>query len=241
MSIKKSVNDYTSDCIPTEALYNAQKKIEIDKELIIENLKIAKQNRDYFKTHSVYVVNLMSSPGAGKTTILYSTIKKIGLRDKLYVIASDLQTYSDLQRFNSLGVECLQINTDSGGYLDAEMIFEAIKKMNIKDNSILFIENIGNLLSPAFFDLGESLRVIVSSITEGEDKPLKFPYMYENVNLCLINKIDLLSYVRTRLDVLKNNIKTINSQIIIKEISALNGDNIDDWCDYILSKSKIDI
>ena len=90
MSIKKNVNDYTSDCIPTEALCNAQKKIEIDKELIIENIKNAKRNRDYFKTHSVYVVNLMSSPGAGKTTILYTTIKNIGLRNKLYVIASDL-------------------------------------------------------------------------------------------------------------------------------------------------------
>ena len=189
MKIKKKVNDYTPDCIPTGVLCNAQNKIEIDKELIIENIKNAKRNRDYFKSHSIYVVNLMSSPGAGKTTILDATIKYIGFKSEFYIITSDIQTDSDFKKIKSLGVDCVQINTDSGGYLDAEMIFRAVSKMKPKDNSILFIENIGNLLSPTFFDLGESLRVIVSSVTEGEDKPFKFPYMYENANFCLINKI----------------------------------------------------
>ena len=238
MATKKRVEDYTADCIPTGALRNARNKIEIEKELILANIEQAKRNRDYFKSHSIYVVNLLSSPGAGKTSILEATLKKLDTKYGVYVIECDLQTFSDSKRIKSLGVECLQINTDNGGYLDSEMVFEAVLKMKIKRNSILFIENLGNLISPAIFDLGESLRVIVSSVTEGEDKPLKFPYMYETANLCLINKTDLLPHIRTRIDTLRKNIQTINSGILIMEISALTGENIDEWCDFLLTKMK---
>ena len=238
MAMKKRVDDYTADCIPTGALRNARNKIEIEKELIMANIEQAKHNRDYFKSHSIYVVNLLSSPGAGKTSILEATLKNLDTKYSIYVIESDLQTYTDSKIIKSLGVEWMQINTDNGGYLDAELVFEAICRMKIKRNSILFIENIGNLISPALFDLGESLRVIVSSVTEGEDKPLKFPYMYETANLCLINKTDLLPHIRTRLDILRKNIQTINSSILIMEISALTGENINEWCDFILTKVK---
>ena len=238
MAMKKRVDDYTADCIPTGALRNARNKIEIEKELIMANIEQAKHNRDYFKSHSIYVINLLSSPGAGKTSILEATLKNLDTKCGVYVIECDLQTYTDSKLIKSLGVEWMQINTDNGGYLDAELVFEAICRMKIKQNSILFIENIGNLISPALFDLGESLRVIVSSVTEGEDKPLKFPYMYETANLCLINKTDLLPHIRTRLDILRKNIQTINSSILIMEISALTGENINEWCDFILTKVK---
>ena len=238
MAMKKRVDDYTADCIPTGALRNARNKIEIEKELIMANIEQAKHNRDYFKSHSIYVINLLSSPGAGKTSILEATLKNLDTKCGVYVIECDLQTYTDSKLIKSLGVEWMQINTDNGGYLDAELVFEAICRMKIKRNSILFIENIGNLISPALFDLGESLRVIVSSVTEGEDKPLKFPYMYETANLCLINKTDLLPHIRTRLDILRKNIQTINSGILIMEISALTGENINEWCDFILTKVK---
>ena len=238
MSIKKRVEDYTADCIPTGALRNARNKIEIEKELIMANIEQAKRNRNYFRSHSIYVVNLLSSPGAGKTSILEATLKYLDSRYGIYVIECDLQTYTDSKIIKSLGVEWFQINTDNGGYLDAELVFEAVHRMKIKKNSILFIENIGNLISPALFDLGESLRVIVSSVTEGEDKPLKFPYMYETANLCLINKTDLLPHIRTRLDILRKNIQAINSSILIMEISALTGENIDEWCELLLKKVK---
>ena len=238
MTIKKRVEDYTSDCIPTGALRNAHNKIEIEKELIIENNEYAKINRNLFKSHNIYVVNLLSSPGAGKTSILEATLRDFDYGYNVYVIESDLQTDRDLEIIKSLGVDSMQINTDNGGYLDAEMIFESVRKMRIKDNSILFIENIGNLISPSFFDLGESLRVIVSSVTEGEDKPLKFPYMYETANMCLINKIDLLPHITTRLEILRKNIYAINSGILINEISALTGENIDVWRETLIQKVR---
>lgn len=238
MSIKKRVEDYTADCIPTGALRNACSRIEIEKELIMANIEQAKRNRDYFKSRSIYVVNLLSSPGAGKTSILEATLQQLDTKFNIYVVECDLQSYTDTKRIRSLGVDWLQINTDNGGYLDAAMVYEAAYKMKIKRNSILFIENLGNLLSPALFDLGETLRVIVSSVTEGEDKPLKFPYMYETANLCLINKTDLLPHIRTRIDVLRKNIQTINSSVLIMEISALTGENIDEWCDFLLKKVK---
>lgn len=239
MSVKKQFEDYTSESIPTDVLLNNFNKIEIDKEIIIDNIKNAKRNRSYFESHSIYVVNLLSSPGAGKTSILESTIKQIGKDYNIYVIECDLQTDSDFKRIKSLGVDCLQINTDCGGYLDADMILCAVKKLSVKDKSILFIENIGNLISPAIFDLGETLRVVVSSVTEGEDKPLKFPYMYESANLCLINKIDLLDYIKTNLDILRSNIMRVNSQIVTIDLSALTGENIEDWCRFLHEKIKI--
>ena len=238
MSIMKRVEDYTADCIHTGALRNACNRIEIEKELIMANIEQAKRNRDYFKSRSIYVVNLLSSPGAGKTSILEATLQQLDTKFNIYVVECDLQSYTDTKRIRSLGVDWFQINTDNGGYLDAAMVYEAAYKMKIKRNSILFIENLGNLLSPALFDLGETLRVIVSSVTEGEDKPLKFPYMYETANLCLINKTDLLPHIRTRIDVLRKNIQTINSSVLIMEISALTGENIDEWCDFLLKKVK---
>ena len=236
MRIKKREEDYTSDCIPTGAMRNARNKIEFEKEIILANIEQAKRNRLYFKSHSIYVVNLLSSPGAGKTMILESTLKCIESNYKPYVIVGDFVTDIDFKKIKNLGVSCLQVNTNCGGYLDADMVYEAVRKLKVKDNSILFIENVGNLLSPAHFDLGESLRVIVSSVTEGEDKPLKFPYMYETANLCLVNKIDLLNYLKMNINILKKNIALVNSQIDIIEVSALTGLNIDEWCNYLLQR-----
>lgn len=179
---------------------------------------------------------MVSSPGSGKTTLLESTIKRLGGRDfhKIAVIEGDQHTDNDAGRIRNLGIPAIQINTHNGCHLDARMVSSAFDELAVKD-TLLFIENVGNLVCPAMFDLGENLRVVLLSVTEGDDKPLKYPYMFAGADICIINKIDLLPYVDSDVARLKDNALKINPQLCFFEISATRGMGMDEWCEYLLA------
>jgi hydrogenase nickel incorporation protein HypB len=165
--------------------------VQLEIDVLSANDKKATQNREKFIADGVLALNLVSSPGSGKTTLLCNTINKI----KVAVIEGDQQTLNDAERIRATGCRAIQINTGEGCHLDADMIEEACRKIKPEPNSILFIENVGNLVCPAAFDLGEDCKVVVLSVTEGEDKPIKYPDMFAASSLMLINKVDLLPYV----------------------------------------------
>lgn len=177
---------------------------------------------------------MVSSPGSGKTTLLEATIKAIDNRRNIAVIEGDQQTDNDARRIGALGVDAVQINTANGCHLDAHMVGHAIEDLGIKENSLLFIENVGNLVCPAMFDLGETERAVVISVTEGDDKPLKYPYMFSGSSICIINKIDLLPYVDCELERIKANALKVNPNLRFFEISATTGEGMKPWIRYLL-------
>lgn len=210
--------------------------IAVEQDILSENNRIAGQNRNIWNTTGCWAINLVSSPGSGKTTLLESTIKQLGKRDfhKIAVIEGDQHTDNDAGRIRNLGIPAIQINTHNGCHLDARMVSSAFDELAVKD-TLLFIENVGNLVCPAMFDLGENLRVVLLSVTEGDDKPLKYPYMFTGAGICIINKIDLLPYVDSDVARLKDNALKINPQLSFFEISATRGMGMDEWCEYLLA------
>ena len=210
--------------------------IAVEQDILSENNRIAGQNRNIWNTTGCWAINLVSSPGSGKTTLLESTIKQLGKRDfhKIAVIEGDQHTDNDAGRIRNLGIPAIQINTHNGCHLDARMVSSAFDELAVKD-TLLFIENVGNLVCPAMFDLGENLRVVLLSVTEGDDMPLKYPYMFGGADICIINKIDLLPYVDSDVARLKDNALKINPQLSFFEISATRGMGMDEWCEYLLA------
>ena len=178
--------------------HSHHKVINLNVDILAGNNITAAMNRRFFEGRKVLCLNMVSSPGSGKTTILEKTISHLIGSGKIYVIEGDQQTILDAERIEKAGAPAIQINTGSGCHLDAHMVESALKKLDVETNSVLFIENVGNLVCPAMFDLGENKRVVVMSVTEGEDKPLKYPYMFQTSHLCIINKSDLLPYVDFR-------------------------------------------
>ena len=210
----------------------------VEQNILSENNLIAARNRGYFEAKSVFVLNMVSSPGSGKTTLLEKTLFNLKSRLPIAVIEGDQQTDNDADRIRKLDIPCIQINTQNGCHLDAAMIHRAVKKMNLQDNSLLFIENVGNLVCPALFDLGENKRVVLISVTEGDDKPLKYPYMFDSADICVINKIDLLPYVDSKIERIQDNALKINSNLIFFELSATARTGIDRWCDFLCDQVK---
>ncbi len=178
-------------------------------------------------------LNMVSSPGSGKTSLLEETVKRLSYRRKLYVIEGDQQTMNDANRISAAGAEAVQINTGKGCHLDSHMVLHALEKLNPVANSLLFIENVGNLVCPSMFDLGESERVVVISVTEGSDKPIKYPDMFETASLCVINKIDLLPYVPFDVDEAKNYELRVNPKLQFIEVSATTGEGMDEWISWL--------
>lgn len=210
----------------------------VERNILSENNLIAARNRGYFEAKSIFVLNIVSSPGSGKTTLLEKTLFNLKTRLPVAVIEGDQQTDNDADRIRALDIPCIQINTQNGCHLDAAMIHHAMKKMNLQDNSLLFIENVGNLVCPALFDLGENKRVVLISVTEGDDKPLKYPYMFDSADICIINKIDLLPYVDSKIEHIRDNALKINPNLIFFELSATVGTGIDQWCDFLCDQVK---
>ncbi|WP_294178857.1 hydrogenase nickel incorporation protein HypB [uncultured Coprobacter sp.] len=210
----------------------------VERNILSENNLIAARNRGYFEAKSIFVLNIVSSPGSGKTTLLEKTLFNLKTRLPVAVIEGDQQTDNDADRIRALDIPCIQINTRNGCHLDAAMIHHAMKKMNLQDNSLLFIENVGNLVCPALFDLGENKRVVLISVTEGDDKPLKYPYMFDSADICIINKIDLLPYVDSKIERIRDNALKINPNLIFFELSATVGTGIDQWCDFLCDQVK---
>jgi len=210
--------------------------IDLDIDILSRNNMIAGMNRRFLEGRKVLCFNLVSSPGSGKTTLLEKTISYFIPARKIYVIEGDQQTNIDADRIEKAGAPALQINTGSGCHLDAGMIDAALRKMDIEFGSVLLIENVGNLVCPAIFDLGEYKRVLIVSVTEGDDKPLKYPKMFETSHLCVINKSDLLPYVDFRSDVFINNARVINHHLEFIELSAKTGEGMNLFFEWIINQ-----
>jgi len=207
----------------------------METDILQRNNLLAQRNRGYFEARDILALNLVSSPGSGKTTVLEQTLKRLA-GSRVYVIEGDQQTSLDAERIQSTGMPVVQVNTGSGCHLDAEMVNRAVKELSPGQSSILFIENVGNLVCPALFDLGENFRVVIISVTEGEDKPFKYPNMFQSAHLCLINKTDLLPYVDFDPGKLKSYARQINPNLDFIELSARTGEGMEEWMDWVLSK-----
>jgi hydrogenase nickel incorporation protein HypB len=207
--------------------------IAIEQDILDRNNKVAEDNRLYFNEKNIFCLNLMSSPGSGKTTLLEDTIRRLKDEITISVIEGDQQTSNDADRIAVFNIPVYQVNTGENCHLEAGMIRDAIEKIAPERDSILFIENVGNLICPAVYDLGEAVKVVIISITEGDDKPLKYPYMFQEANVCVINKIDLAPYLNTNINTLKNNALRINPRLKIFELSAFKGTGMDEWCKYL--------
>jgi hydrogenase nickel incorporation protein HypB len=214
-----------------------KKVIDLNMDILSENNRLAERNRGYFEGKHVFCLNLVSSPGSGKTTILEKTIRTLTPSRKLFVIEGDQQTTRDADRIEKSGAPAIQINTGTGCHLDARMIHLALKKLEPDNHSILFIENVGNLVCPALFDLGEQKRVLVTSVTEGDDKPLKYPYMFQSSDLCIINKTDLLPYVDFNVDNAMNYARQLNPEIEFILMSAKTEEGMGEWYDWLGKQS----
>ncbi len=198
----------------------AKRQINLEQDILHKNNLRGMQNRNYFNEKNILALNLVSSPGSGKTSLLERTLHEAKRRDLFSVIEGDQQTSQDANRIAATGVPVVQINTGKGCHLDSEMIWRAVGQLNPCDDSVLFIENIGNLVCPAMFDLGERKRVVIISVTEGEDKPLKYPDMFETSQLCIINKIDLLPYLKFDVEKVKEYARQVNPKIKFIQIDV---------------------
>jgi hydrogenase nickel incorporation protein HypB len=213
----------------------AQKIIHLETDILSKNKLLAERNRGYFQARNIKVFNLVSSPGSGKTLILEKLIVDLTSSKKIFVIEGDQQTSLDAQRIEATGAKTIQINTGNGCHLDAHMINHALQELNPEENSILFIENVGNLVCPALFDLGEHARVIIISVTEGEDKPLKYPAIFQSSQLCILNKTDLLPYLEFNKSIFLSNLQKVKPELPVRDFSAKTGNGLKVLADYFLN------
>jgi hydrogenase nickel incorporation protein HypB len=213
--------------------HSHEKEVKIEYDLLSKNNSLAERNRGYFEAKELFVLNLVSSPGSGKTSLLERTIKDIGQDLDFYVIEGDQQTMNDANRIAALNVPVIQINTGNGCHLDAEMVNNAVKKLNPANKSVLVIENVGNLVCPSLFDLGESKRVVVISVTEGDDKPIKYPTMFHSADICVINKTDLLPYVDFSVEQAKKYALQVNHHLEFFEVSVKTSEGMDKWYQWL--------
>jgi hydrogenase nickel incorporation protein HypB len=216
-----------------------KKILAVEKDVLQENNLLAARNRGYFEAKDILALNLVSSPGSGKTTLLERTLVDLKGVFPFAVIEGDQQTTNDADRIHATGTKVVQINTGKGCHLDAHMVLHAVQGMKPVNNSVLFIENVGNLVCPAMFDLGEKERVVIISVTEGDDKPLKYPDMFYSSTVCIINKIDLLPYVSFNMEKVKANAKKINPALTIIELSCTSGQGLTLWYDWLKAKVLI--
>lgn len=206
-----------------------QRLLQIEMDVLSKNNALAEHNREHFSAQHILALNLVSSPGSGKTTLLTQTLDRISNHVACAVIEGDQQTTNDAERIRATGVSAIQVNTGKGCHLDAQMVHDAAHRLQLADNSILFIENVGNLVCPAGFDLGERHKVAVLSVTEGEDKPLKYPHMFSAAALMIVNKIDLLPYLDFDLDACIAYARRVNPDIQVIALSARSGEGMDEW------------
>ncbi|NBC84040.1 MAG: hydrogenase nickel incorporation protein HypB [Bacteroidetes bacterium] len=208
-------------------------EIQLEKDILSKNNLLAERNRGYLEARQVFAINLVSSPGAGKTTLLERTITDLSKQLHFAVIEGDQQTMNDAKRIEATGAEVVQVNTGSGCHLDAHMVNHSMKELSLPVNAVLLIENVGNLVCPALFDLGESKRAVVISVTEGDDKPQKYPYIFESSDICIINKTDLLPYVQFDVEKLKASAGQLNSALEFIELSATTGKGLELWYNWL--------
>jgi len=209
--------------------------IAIEEDILAKNNRLAQFNRALFKDKGIFVLNLVSSPGSGKTTLLEKTLRDTAERFRFAVVEGDQQTDNDARRIAATGVPVKQINTGAGCHLDAHMIMHGIDNFDLDNLDILMIENVGNLVCPASFDLGEHHKVVVLSVTEGEDKPLKYPQMFHNSTVMLLNKTDLLPHLDFDKEKCKEYARKVSPGIVIFEVSARTGEGMEAWYQWLTS------
>ncbi|MCM2301533.1 MAG: hydrogenase nickel incorporation protein HypB [Flavobacteriaceae bacterium] len=207
--------------------------LEVEQDILHHNNITAARNRGFFEAKNIFTINLVSSPGSGKTSLLERTISDLKNDIPFYVIEGDQQTQNDANRIKALNIPVIQINTGKGCHLESDMVYEAVKKLEIKDNSFLMIENVGNLVCPAMFDLGENKRIVIISVTEGEDKPQKYPDMFHSSDVCIINKTDLLPYLKFDIEKLKSYALQVNHHLKFFEVSATTGEGMETWYQWL--------
>jgi hydrogenase nickel incorporation protein HypB len=208
-------------------------KVKVVTNILEANDRIAEENRKIFRDAGVYVINVMSGPGAGKTSLLVRTIQAMQDKVKIGVIEGDIAGTDDAQRIDSLGVPVIQINTGGGCHLDANMIREVLPDMPLKELDLLIIENVGNLVCPAEFKVGEDMKVMLLSVAEGHDKPLKYPLMFQESSALLLNKIDLLPYIDVDMVKIRKDSLSLNPKLKIFEVSCKTGQGITEWTQWL--------
>jgi len=214
------------------------REILVEKDVLSKNNLLAERNRGFFEALDIFAINMVSSPGSGKTSVIERTISEIGDQLEFCVIEGDQQTSNDAKRIQKAGAKAVQINTGNGCHLDANMVNKAVKQLEPEINSILIIENVGNLVCPSMFDLGENKRVVIFSVTEGDDKPEKYPTIFHTSDVCIINKTDLLPYVDFDIEKAKNLAKQLNPKMIFFETSAKTREGFENWFNWLKSNSE---
>jgi len=212
--------------------------ITIERKVLAKNDEIAASNRALFRKHMLFVINVVSSPGSGKTSLIEQTLTRLVDRLPVAVIEGDVQTDLDAQRVARFSVPVVQIVTNGGCHLDAKLVQDALSTLDLGAARLLIIENVGNLVCPSNYDLGEDMKVVVASTTEGDDKPLKYPAMFRNAGVLVVNKIDLVPYVNCDLGALRANALSINPSLTVFETSCTTGQGVDKWCDWLLAQSS---
>lgn len=212
--------------------------IQVERKVLAKNDIIANENRALFKKNNNFTINLVSSPGSGKTSLVERTINYLQNKLKIVVVEGDVQTDLDAQRIDKLGVPVAQIVTNGACHLEANLVKDALQNLNVDTAELVIIENVGNLVCPAGYDLGEDMKVVFVSVTEGDDKPLKYPAMFRNASVCVINKIDLLPYLKCNIEELKNNAFSINPNLKIFLTSCTTDEGIPEWCEWLQSNVK---
>jgi len=213
-------------------------KISVVRDILEANERIADQNRDLFNEHGLLVLNLMSSPGAGKTTLLEKTIEALKDDLKMGIIEGDIQSSQDAERIAAKGIPVVQINTGGACHLDGNMIRDTFGEFNFQELDLMVVENVGNLVCPAEFRVGEDFKVMILSVTEGDDKPAKYPLMFHESKVLLINKIDLLPYVDCSIDKIKEESLKINPDLTIFDVSCKTGEGLDGWFDWLRKRAQ---
>ncbi|MCX7146183.1 MAG: hydrogenase nickel incorporation protein HypB [Betaproteobacteria bacterium] len=212
---------------------STKRMVQIEQDILSKNNAYAAENRQRLAERGIFTLNLVSSPGSGKTTLLCKTIEMLKGKELVTVIEGDQQTSQDAERIRATGAPAIQINTGKGCHLDAHMVGHAMGKLELPEGSLLMIENVGNLVCPAAFDLGEAHKVVILSVTEGEDKPIKYPDMFRAATLMLMNKCDLLPYLSFKVDAAIEFARRVNPGIEVIEVSATTGQGMDAWLAWL--------
>ena len=211
--------------------------IVLEQDVLAKNDGLAARNRSWLAERGVFAVNLMSSPGSGKTTLLERTVRELGVRRPIQVVEGDQETLLDAERIRAAGSPVVQINTGAGCHLDAAMLAEGLGHLDPPRGSLVMVENVGNLVCPALFDLGENTRTVIASVTEGADKPLKYPHMFRGADLVILNKTDLLPYVDFDVDAFADTARRVNPGVEILHTSATRGDGMTTWYEWLVAAS----
>jgi hydrogenase nickel incorporation protein HypB len=219
--------------------YSQRRTIRLEQDILAKNDRLAERNRGWFQRRQIFAVNLMSSPGAGKTTLLERTIRDLGRELPLAVIEGDQETLRDAERIRATGCRAVQINTGTGCHLDAEMLTRALAELEPPIGSVVMIENVGNLVCPALFDLGEGARAVIMSVTEGEDKPLKYPHMFRAADLMILSKADLLPHLEFDVAGCLEYARRVNPRLEIIQLSATRGLGLDSWYAWLRGRGAL--